>query len=441
MAVVKIWKIGTRLDRTINYAEDKNKTENVDYKDTLYAQLNQTLGYAMNELKTEKQYYVTGINCSTESAYEEMIITKRQFNNTKGILGFHAYQSFKGYEVSPEVAHEIGIKLAEEMWGDRFEVIVTTHLNSNNIHNHFVLNSVSFVDGKKYYDNRYTYAELRNISDNLCREYGISVLEEKVCRNSKINYGNYYRSAEARSTYYSTAKQDIDRAIDQAYSYNDFENLLKAMDYKLIYRSRILSICKEPYKRNIRISRCFGDNYTKERIEERIKKTDSLCVPFFEAYRKQNTNYIKAIEKKKTKGIKALYLYYCYLLKIFPDKKVAKKTPPSIRIDVYRLDEISNEAELLSNNNINTYEDFLRYKTSIVKELNAKKAMRSDLWNRHRTEHNRSQKKFIKDEINILSEDIIMLTKREQLCIDIENRVPIIENNINEYLKRKEKIK
>lgn len=101
MAVVKIWKIGTRLDRTINYAEDKRKTENIDYKNSHYNQLQQTLGYAMNELKTEKQYYTTGINCSTESAYEEMMITKKQFHKTDGILGFHAYQSFKGYEVSP----------------------------------------------------------------------------------------------------------------------------------------------------------------------------------------------------------------------------------------------------------------------------------------------------------------------------------------------------
>lgn len=148
MAVVKIWKIETRLDRTIDYAEDKKKTENTDYKDMKGNQLQQVIDYAMNEYKTEKQYYTTGINCSTESAYEEMMITKKQFNKTNGILGFHAYQSFKGQEVSPEIAHEIGLKLAEEMWGDRFEVVVTTHLNSNNIHNHFVINSVSFVDGK-----------------------------------------------------------------------------------------------------------------------------------------------------------------------------------------------------------------------------------------------------------------------------------------------------
>ena len=107
-----------------------------------------------------------------------------------GIQGFHAFQSFAEGEVTPEQAHTIGVKLAEEMWGDRFEVVVSTHLNTKHYHNHFVINSVSFKDGKRYYDKRDTYAELRSISDSLCAEYGLSVLEEKACRNSKINYAN-----------------------------------------------------------------------------------------------------------------------------------------------------------------------------------------------------------------------------------------------------------
>lgn len=432
MAVVKIWKIETRLDRTIDYAEDKKKTENTDYKDMKGNQLQQVIDYAMNEYKTEKQYYTTGINCSTGSAYEEMMITKKQFNKTNGILGFHAYQSFKGHEVSPEIAHEVGLKLAEEMWGDRFEVVVTTHLNSNNIHNHFVINSVSFVDGKKYYDNRYTYAELRNTSDNLCREYGISVLEEKACTRSKINYGNYCKSSEKRSTYCNKVKQDVDRAIEQAYSYNDFENLLKAMDYKLTYRAGNLSVCKKPYKRNIRISRVFGNDYIREKIEKRIKETvliDNL------QYKKSNKPH------RKVKGMKALYLYYCYLLKIFPNKKVAKKIPASIRADVYKLDEISRESELLSENNINTYEEFLKYKTNITNDLEKKKEIRSRLWNKIRSTNNRSQKSKMKSEIDEIAKDIILLTKEERLCFDIENRVNKIENNIKEFERGKERSK
>ncbi|WP_178095770.1 relaxase/mobilization nuclease domain-containing protein, partial [Pseudomonas sp. Kh7] len=87
----------------------------------------------------------SALNCSVETAEEEMVLTKKRFNKTGGILGFHAFQSFKEGEVSPEIAHEIGVKLAEEMWGDRFEVVISTHLNTKHYHNHFVINSVSFL--------------------------------------------------------------------------------------------------------------------------------------------------------------------------------------------------------------------------------------------------------------------------------------------------------
>lgn len=102
-----------------------------------------------------------------------MFITKQQYNKTGDILGFHAFQSFKENEVTPEQAHEIGVRLAQEMWGDRFEVIVSTHLNTKHYHNHFVINSVSFKDGKRYYDKRETSAKLRQLSDSICEEYGL----------------------------------------------------------------------------------------------------------------------------------------------------------------------------------------------------------------------------------------------------------------------------
>ena len=137
--------------------------------------------YAKADFKTEEQLFVSGINCEKETAYQEMIETKKKFGKEKGVLAFHAFQSFKEGEVTPEQAHEIGVKLAEELWGDEFEVLVSTHLNTDNLHNHFVLNSVSFVNGRKYRDTRRTYALMRKTSDDLCREYNLSVLEEKPC--------------------------------------------------------------------------------------------------------------------------------------------------------------------------------------------------------------------------------------------------------------------
>ena len=138
MATTGIWKIEKRLDHVIDYTTNIEKTLNSDYGKEAYKELHNVIEYAEADFKTENQYYVSSLNCSVESAYEEMHITKQQYNKTGGILGFHAFQSFAEGEVTPEQAHAIGVRLAQEMWGDRFEVIVSTHLNTKHIHNHFV---------------------------------------------------------------------------------------------------------------------------------------------------------------------------------------------------------------------------------------------------------------------------------------------------------------
>lgn len=189
MATTKIWKIKNKINTVIEYATNKDKTVKE------IPDLNQAINYVTNEDKTEKQYYMTGINCIPEIAYREMNIVKKQFNKTDGILGYHAYQSFKGDEATPELAHEIGVKFANEIWGDRFQVIVTTHTNTNNMHNHFVVNSVSFVDGKKYPNKKDTYAFIRKVSDDICNEYGLSTIEEKE------HYKNFNRKYERNDFY------------------------------------------------------------------------------------------------------------------------------------------------------------------------------------------------------------------------------------------------
>ena len=111
------------------------------------------MAYASDEYKTEKRLYVSGVNVTPDTAKDKMQQTKLRYGKTDGIIAFPAIQSFKPGEVTPELAHKIGVEFAKEMWGDRFEVLIATHLNKEHLHNHFVINSVSFVDGKKYYDN------------------------------------------------------------------------------------------------------------------------------------------------------------------------------------------------------------------------------------------------------------------------------------------------
>ena len=441
IAVTSIWKIDSRLDHVIDYTTNVEKTKNVKTGKLKYQDLHNTVEYVEDSYKTEEQLFVTGIHCTPEIAYEEMSITKSQFNKTTGIQGFHAFQSFKEGEVTPEIAHEIGVKLAQEMWGDRFEVIVSTHINTNHIHNHFVINSVSYVDGKKYYDNRESYAELRRISDSLCEEYQLSVLKEKPCRNSRINYANYQKVNFQRVNYYTIAKEDLDRAIAMAYSYQDFEELMKAMGYELIYRADKLSIRRDPYKKNIRVARSFGDDYSIENIENRIETTYATSIPFIEEYNNKK-RYVKnnVVRKRKKKGIYALYLKYCYILKVFPKKYPYRKLSPAVRLDIKKLDKLSEEAKLLVRNDLKTNEQFFLYKETITTKLNTFMNMRSKLWKKHKQTRDLTEKKNLKIQIDKLSNEINELREEVVLCEDIETRIPKIEVNlqeVEEYEERK----
>lgn len=133
MATTKIWNIDTRLDNVVDYVVNEKKTDSANYYN-----LHKVVEYAKASYKTEQQLYVTALNCSEDNIVEEMMETKRIFGKENGVLGYHAFQSFCEGEVTPQQAHKIGVQLAQELWGDRFQVVVTTHLNTNHLHNHFV---------------------------------------------------------------------------------------------------------------------------------------------------------------------------------------------------------------------------------------------------------------------------------------------------------------
>ena len=436
MAVTKIWKVVKRMDHVIDYAKDKNKTKielNQNYE-ILVDDLQNVIDYARNSDKTEKEFYVSGINCETNSAYEEMQDTKRFYKKQDKILAFHAYQSFAEGEVTPELAHQIGVQFANEMWGDRFQVIVTTHLNTNHIHNHIVLNSVSFKDGLKYYDNHTNYAKMRHISDELCKEYGLSVIKEKATKK-KMNYDNFYKKSLYTDNYSNNAKRDLDLAIRQAYSYDDFLYLMKKLDYEIIFRAGKISLRKEPYQRNIRIERRYGENYSIENIKRRILEEQAVRVPFIESvynYRKVKYPFAKRHKRAKAKGFIALYYHYCYLLKVFPSNIPQQRLPASIRADVSRMEELSNEARFLYANNIKTLDDLTNYKDETNFKINELLSQRERLWAKRKLSKDVNEMHKVAEEIASLNDKIIKLRKRVELCEDIKTRIPKINDNLDE---------
>lgn len=147
--------------------------------------LQHVIYYGKNGDKTENGAFVSTINRGVATSYEEMALTKKFYHKEDKILGYHIIQSFNGFETSPENANRIGKKLAEEMWGDKYQVVICTHVNRQNVHNHIILNSVSFVDGKKYHNSETNIAFIREISDRLCIENGLKVIDTSKSRKEK----------------------------------------------------------------------------------------------------------------------------------------------------------------------------------------------------------------------------------------------------------------
>lgn len=439
MATTSLWKVENRIDKVINYTTNISKTKNTDYGTDLYKSLHNTIEYAKADFKTEKQFFVTGVNCNAETALQEMILTKKHYGKEKGILAFHGFQSFAEREITAEQAHKIGIRLAEELWGDKYEVVVSTHLNTKHYHNHFVVNSVSFVDGEKYRNTVENYALMRKLSDDLCREYGLSVLEEKIC--GKIDYTKYYNSYIQRNDYYTSTKEDIDFAIKQAYSYNNFESILRKMGYTITIRANKISIVRPPYKRNIRIERAFGIEYSIANIKERIINTEMERVQFIEEYRNKK-RYVGKIKNQihiDRGNLYRLYLYYCYILKVFPYKKNTRyKMTQKMREDVKKMKEISNEIKFLCRNKIKTTKELLSYKNLVQDELKKQMKVRNTLRRKRQKETNPKIRQELCDKILDLSNKISYLKKEVVYTEKIEEQNQKIKMNVNE-LQKKEK--
>lgn len=440
MATTSLWKVEARLDKVIKYTTNEEKTVNIDFEKDLYKSLHNTIEYAKADFKTEKQFYVTGVNCTPQNALQEMILTKKHFGKEKGILAFHGFQSFAEGEVTAEQAHQIGVKLAEELWGDKYEVLVSTHLNTKHYHNHFVLNSVSFVDGIKYRNTVENYAMMRALSDDLCREYGLRVLEEKKC--GKIDYTRYRNSYIQKSDYYTTTKDDVDFAIKQAYSYKNFETILKKMGYTITIRANKISLCRPPYKRNIRIERSFGMEYSIRNIKDRIMNTDMIKIPFPEEQRKQR-RYIgrkQVIKNQFDRGsLYRLYLHYCYILKVFPkSKKNRIKITPEMRKDIKKMEEISDEIKFLCRNKIKTTKELFSYKELVTDELKNKMKERNTLRRKRQKEKEPEKRQKLCDDILDLSDKIKYLKQEVVYCGKIEEQNQKIKQNIKDMEEKEE---
>ncbi|HIT71459.1 MAG TPA: relaxase/mobilization nuclease domain-containing protein [Candidatus Scatovivens faecipullorum] len=441
MATTKIWKVRKRLDHVINYATNEEKTKNIysKYEMDEFDSIRQVMTYATNPDKTEEQFYTTGINCEIEDVVKQMQFVKIFYGKENGILAFHAYQSFNEGEVTPEIAHEIGVKLANEMWGDRFQVVVSTHLNTKHLHNHFVINSVSFKDGKKYYSNLSNTALLRKTSDEICEEYGLSILKEKTCK-SGINFENFYKKSMRDSDYYKFAKEDIDYAIEHSWTYKEFLKRLKEMGYEVYFRANKISVRRYPHKRNIRIERAFGEEYSIENIQNKIRSRYPSREEVIKPKTYDRRLFYKGSTKKlrKPKGIIALYYYYCYLLKVYPKKKLNYKLTPEMREEVKKMDKYSEQIRFICKYKLETINDIDNLKEEKKEELQKTLNTRNRLYYKRQKLDNESAKDAVTKEIINVTSDIEKVRKEIRLCDEVRDNARKMKEQLKEMKEREQ---
>ena len=260
MAVTGFWPIYKNLKATLDYADNLDKTTAREYlDDDLYA----TLRYAENDSRTDRKMYVGGINCSKQNAYSEMIAVQRRFGLRGKVVGYHGIQSFREGEVTPEQAFEIGKATARRMWGDKYQVLVTVHLNTDNLHCHFVVNPVSFKDGTKFQNKIGDHKELRRVSDEICREHGLSVLE-----NSNFYGGHkkdYWRHKAGKKTHRDYLREDVEYCLSFATTPREFENQLYALGYTL--DPVRFSVKAKHWERSVRLAKI---GFSKEVIQKQL---------------------------------------------------------------------------------------------------------------------------------------------------------------------------
>jgi len=412
---------------------------------TRKTRLDTIIKYIMNGEKTEKMMYVSGVNCKPDTAIYEMQDTKKRFGKEDGIISYHLIQSFDGKEVSPKKCHELGLQYAKELFGDDFQFVVATHLNTDNVHNHIVINSVSFKSGNKFYSNRETKDFIRMTSDFICRENGLSVI-----KTPWKNKG-YYKLYAKNNPYMQLVKKDIDEAIAISNSYKGFISKLEAKGYYVSENEDTgLIIERNNSYQVVRPQELFGDNYSKEKIKYRIEnKIYARAFIPKKKYKMSIEEYNKFKQKQRQHQLRelpALYILICLLLKIdpLPDKIKIKdyKVPitKEMKISLKHLESLNQQTILLSENKINNLEELKSYRYNLEEKLRILKGKRENLWRKRKKETNPEIKEKITHEIGNLKALINKANKDIVNCYEIENRTILLKNQL-EIEKSKEVVK
>lgn len=453
MATTGFWPVKGRLKEVIDYANNPDKTTAKEYLDEdLYA----AIRYVENDDKTDQTMFVLGINCSKHNAYNEMIAVKRRFGERGKNIAYHGYQSFAAGEVTPEEAHQIGMETARQMWGAKYQVVVTTHLNTDNIHNHFVINSVSFVDGKKFRNGIGDRLELSKISDAICAARNKSVIQSHKFYSNKKEY--WIRNSGKR-THRDMLRRDVDEALSKCCTFKEFEYYLKCLGYRFErdFRYEHPSVIADGWKRAVRISG-LGEKYSREAMRQklvanqRIPEMYVLITPKWKRAPLLSFEYqMRQAQRKDT--VQLLFELFIEILKLCMGSNIQetdnRPLSPMMREEVQKLDKYIEEYKLLCDNHIESPKELLSFQGDLSAKITALEQERYALRLKLRRVKTLEEDAALKEQAKEITKKITPLRKELKVAQRIEEHIPRIkellesERNIelkhNGLVKKKER--
>ena len=334
--------------------------------------------------------YVGGINCSKQNAYAEMIAVQRGCGLRCKVVGHHGIQSFKTCEVTPEQAFEIGKATARKMWGDKYQVLVTVHLNTDNLHCHFVVNPVSFKDGTKFQNKIGDHKELRRVSDEICREHGLSVLE-----NSNFYGGHkkdYWRHKAGKKTHRDYLREDVEYSSTFATSPREFESQLYALGYTL--DPVRFSVKAKHWERSVRLDKIgFSKEVIQEQLDENaINRFRLFTLEYKPPYRTKKFPLEDEMRKLEfsidhsydaaTVLVDTIFYIIITIIQIVAELADVLLLSPDLRAAEKDLKELISDYHFLKENDIHTVAD-------LQSNIDESKAQLSDLERERKTLSNR----------------------------------------------------
>ena len=418
----------------IDYAENPDKTTDPKYLDD---DLRRVLAYTENDRKTDRRMFVSTINCPKQDPYGAMMDTKRRFGKLGGNVAYHGFQSFKTGEVTPEEAHRIGKETAEKMWGNEYEIVITTHLNTDNIHNHIVVNSVSFRTGRKFENHISDHYRLREISDAVCQEYGKSVL-----KNAKFyggEKGAYWVRKNGGMTHRDILRRDIDEVLSRVSTYRAFFEYLEKLGYEIRgdIESPNCSVIAEGWQRPVRL-KSLGAKYTPDAIYDQLMRNQRKPELFWIEMPERSRAPLLIIEYSmrqagKMDGLQLTFAIFTELLKICTGNNLLaenKHLPlsPALREEVRKLDKYIEDYKLLCDCHIDTAEELFAFQENVDAQIEELKQERERIRNKIRRAPE-SEKPELKMQAKVVTQKMDPLRKQQRSAKRIAERsIPKVEN-------------